>query len=49
MRECVSGLAENRRLSGGGIPLSLGVLVGVVGGGVKLVGFKLQHLHFFHT
>jgi hypothetical protein len=49
MRGCVSGLAENRRLSEGSIPSLLGVLVGLVGGGMKSVGLRLRCLCFFHT
>jgi hypothetical protein len=49
MRECVSGLAENRRLLEGGIPSLLGVLVGVAGGGMKSVGLRLRCFRFFRA
>jgi hypothetical protein len=49
MRGCVLGLVENRRLLEGGRPSLLGVLVGVVGGGMKLVGLRLRRFCFFHT
>jgi hypothetical protein len=49
MRGCVSGLVENRRLLGGSIPSLLGVLVGVVGGGMKSMGLKLWCFCFFRT